>query len=144
MDIKGNWIILTDCANKGIYCSNCNTKIFEQTTMPKKKLSHFCPNCGSKNELFYNPTSKEFKENKENENMQIDDGNILIENTIGRINYCIQVCNDTDDQYQNEISDGHGVRINLCDLSAINSTLQLAKDIINIQNKIITEHFGGL
>ena len=64
---KGKWIILTDCANEGIYCSNCNTKIFEQTTMPKKKLSHFCPNCGSKNELFYNPTTKEFKENKENE-----------------------------------------------------------------------------
>lgn len=64
----GKWIILTDCANEGIYCSNCNTKIFEQTTMPKKKLSHFCPNCGSKNELFYNPTTKEYKVNEENEN----------------------------------------------------------------------------
>ena len=45
---EGYWTVLTDCSNSGIYCSECQTKIFEYTTPPKKKLSQFCPHCGAK------------------------------------------------------------------------------------------------
>ena len=45
---EGYWNVLTDCSNSGIYCSECQTKIFERTTPPKKKLSKFCPHCGAK------------------------------------------------------------------------------------------------
>ena len=48
----GHWIVLEYCANEGIYCSECNMKIFDRLTKPKKKLSQYCPHCGSKNEQF--------------------------------------------------------------------------------------------
>lgn len=44
---KGKWIILENCANAGVYCSACNTKIFEFTHRPKHKVSQFCPHCGA-------------------------------------------------------------------------------------------------
>lgn len=56
----GHWIILDNCSNSGIYCSECNTKIFDYTTKPKKKLSKFCPHCGAKNEYFYNPSTDKY------------------------------------------------------------------------------------
>lgn len=43
----GKWIVLKDCSNSGIYCSVCNTKVFDFTHQPKKKQSRFCPNCGA-------------------------------------------------------------------------------------------------
>ena len=43
----GEWIALDNCSNSGIYCSICNTKIFEFTHRPKRKLSRYCPHCGS-------------------------------------------------------------------------------------------------
>ena len=49
----GYWIVLDFCANEGIYCSECHMKIFNHTTKPKKKLSQYCPHCGSKNEQFF-------------------------------------------------------------------------------------------
>ena len=49
----GHWIVLEFCANDGIYCSECHMKIFDRTTKPKKKLSQYCPHCGSKNEQFF-------------------------------------------------------------------------------------------
>ena len=49
----GHWIVLEFCANEGIYCSECHMKIFDRTTKPKKKLSQYCPHCGSKNEQFF-------------------------------------------------------------------------------------------
>ena len=52
----GHWIVLEYCANEGIYCSKCLNKIFERSTKPKKKLSNYCPNCGSKNTYFFNPS----------------------------------------------------------------------------------------
>lgn len=49
----GHWIVLDFCANEGIYCSECHMKIFDRTTKPKKKLSQYCPHCGSRNEQFF-------------------------------------------------------------------------------------------
>ena len=50
---EGHWTILEDCSNRGIYCSECNCKIFDFTHKPMKKLSQYCPHCGSKNEQFF-------------------------------------------------------------------------------------------
>ena len=54
---NGHWIVLEYCANEGIYCSKCTNKIFDHSTKPKKKLSNYCPNCGSKNTHFFNPST---------------------------------------------------------------------------------------
>ena len=54
----GHWIVLEYCANEGIYCSKCMNKIFDRSTKPKKKLSNYCPNCGSKNTHFFNPSTE--------------------------------------------------------------------------------------
>lgn len=45
----GHWIFLTDCSNSGIYCSECNTKVFDNYPF-KKKFSYFCPHCGTRME----------------------------------------------------------------------------------------------
>lgn len=45
----GRWIFLTDCSNSGVYCSECNTKVFNSYPF-KKKLSCFCPHCGTRME----------------------------------------------------------------------------------------------
>ena len=55
---EGHWIVLEFCANEGIYCSKCMNKIFDRSTKPKKKLSNYCPNCGSKNTHFFNPSTE--------------------------------------------------------------------------------------
>ena len=57
---EGHWIVLDNCSNEGIYCSHCNNKIFDYPSKPKKKLSNYCPNCGSKNEQFYNPSTGKY------------------------------------------------------------------------------------
>lgn len=57
-EIEGRWIVLEYCANEGIYCSKCMNKIFDRSTKPKKKLSNYCPNCGSKNTHFFNPSTE--------------------------------------------------------------------------------------
>lgn len=57
---KGMWIVLDDCSNAGIYCSECNNKIFVYPSKPKKKLSNFCPNCGSMNDAFFNPITEKY------------------------------------------------------------------------------------
>ena len=48
----GQWISLTDCANAGVYCSECKKKVWKEDYAPcnrKNKLrSRFCPNCGAK------------------------------------------------------------------------------------------------
>ena len=43
----GHWIWLQYCANEGVYCSECHTKMFNCYPM-KKKLSQFCGHCGAK------------------------------------------------------------------------------------------------
>lgn len=49
----GHWTVLDFCANEGIYCSECHMKIFDRITKPKKKLSQYCPHCGSRNDQFF-------------------------------------------------------------------------------------------
>ena len=46
---KGHWIYLQYCANEGVYCSECHTKMFDSYPM-KKKQSQFCGHCGAKME----------------------------------------------------------------------------------------------
>ena len=43
----GHWTYLQYCANEGVYCSVCHTKMFDSYPM-KKKLSQFCGHCGAK------------------------------------------------------------------------------------------------
>lgn len=43
----GHWIWLQYCANEGVYCSECQTKMFDRYPM-KQKLSQFCGHCGAK------------------------------------------------------------------------------------------------
>jgi hypothetical protein len=45
----GHWTYLQFCANEGVYCSECHTKMFDRYPM-KKKLSQFCGHCGAKME----------------------------------------------------------------------------------------------
>lgn len=44
---EGHWIWLQFCANEGVYCSECHTKMFDRYPM-KKKFSQFCGHCGAK------------------------------------------------------------------------------------------------
>ena len=46
----GHWIVLKDCSNAGVYCSECHTKMFDTFPM-KKKLSQYCGHCGVHNDL---------------------------------------------------------------------------------------------
>lgn len=45
----GHWVALENCSNAGVYCSKCRTKIFDHYPI-KKKLSYFCPHCGTRME----------------------------------------------------------------------------------------------
>ena len=48
----GKWIILDECANEGVYCSECHKKVFKLEFSPTMKWQNFeyCPNCGAKME----------------------------------------------------------------------------------------------
>lgn len=45
----GKWKILDECANEGVYCSECHKKIFKLEFSPTMKWRNFkyCPNCGA-------------------------------------------------------------------------------------------------
>lgn len=45
----GHLVVLENCSNAGVYCSECQTKIFDRYPM-KKKYSYFCPHCGTRME----------------------------------------------------------------------------------------------
>ena len=45
----GHWILLENCSNSGVYCSECQTKVFDNYPF-KKKFSYFCPHCGTRME----------------------------------------------------------------------------------------------
>ena len=45
---KGHWSALTECSNEGIYCSNCNKKVYKLMYANQKIDSNYCPNCGAK------------------------------------------------------------------------------------------------
>lgn len=41
------WITLDECANEGVYCSECHKKVFKLDYSNTMKIrSKFCPNCG--------------------------------------------------------------------------------------------------
>lgn len=46
----GHWKVLQNCSNSGVYCSECNTKMFDRYPM-KKKFSQYCGHCGAHNDL---------------------------------------------------------------------------------------------
>ena len=42
------WKLLDDCANEGVYCSNCHKKVYRAEYANQKVKSNYCPNCGAK------------------------------------------------------------------------------------------------
>ena len=44
----GQWHLLYNCANEGVYCSVCNKKVYKTDYANQKIKSPFCPNCGAK------------------------------------------------------------------------------------------------
>lgn len=50
---KGKWIILDECANEGVYCSECHKKVFKLEFSHTMKWRNFkyCPNCGARMEV---------------------------------------------------------------------------------------------
>lgn len=42
--LHGRWIVLDDCANEGLYCSECKKRIYKKVP---KVMPNFCSNCGS-------------------------------------------------------------------------------------------------
>lgn len=47
----GKWKLLDDCANAGVYCSNCHKKVYREDYANQKIKSKYCPNCGAKMEI---------------------------------------------------------------------------------------------
>ena len=45
---EGYWFLLDDCANEGVYCSECHKKIYKKDYANQKLKSKFCPNCGTR------------------------------------------------------------------------------------------------
>lgn len=49
---RGHWISLTDCANAGVYCSECHKKVWKEDhawcNRKNKIRSKYCPNCGAR------------------------------------------------------------------------------------------------
>ncbi len=46
----GHWVLLEDCVNEGVYCSECHKKVYKADYANQKLKSKFCPNCGAKME----------------------------------------------------------------------------------------------
>ena len=44
---RGEWIILDECANEGLYCKRCNKKVYRIEYANEKMKSPFCPHCGA-------------------------------------------------------------------------------------------------
>ena len=45
---NGEWHLLYNCANEGVYCSVCHKKVYKTDYANQKIKSPFCPNCGAK------------------------------------------------------------------------------------------------
>lgn len=43
----GNWFLLDECSNTGVYCSICHKKVYKSDYANQKIKSKFCPNCGA-------------------------------------------------------------------------------------------------
>ena len=46
--VHGEWFLLDECANEGVYCSQCYKKVYKTEYANQKLKSPYCPNCGSK------------------------------------------------------------------------------------------------
>ena len=42
------WELIDECANEGVYCSNCHKKVYRTKYANQKIKSNYCPNCGAK------------------------------------------------------------------------------------------------
>lgn len=43
----GQWLLLDECSNAGVYCSVCHKKVYNEHYANVKVKSKFCPNCGT-------------------------------------------------------------------------------------------------
>ena len=46
--VHGEWYLLDDCANAGLYCSVCSRRVHRDEFAYKKLRSKYCPHCGAK------------------------------------------------------------------------------------------------
>ena len=46
--VHGQWYMLDDCANAGLYCSACGRRVHHEEFAYKKLKSKYCPHCGAK------------------------------------------------------------------------------------------------
>ena len=44
----GEWFLLDECSNEGVYCSVCHKKVYKKCYANQKLKSKYCPNCGAK------------------------------------------------------------------------------------------------
>lgn len=44
----GEWYLLDECANEGVYCSVCHKKVYKTDYANQNVKSKYCPNCGAK------------------------------------------------------------------------------------------------
>ena len=44
----GEWYLLDECSNAGVYCSVCGKKVYKEKYANQKLKSPYCPNCGTK------------------------------------------------------------------------------------------------
>lgn len=47
----GKWEKFEDCSNEGVYCSECNKKVFKLYYANQALQSKYCPNCGARMDL---------------------------------------------------------------------------------------------
>ena len=46
--VHGQWYMLDDCANAGLYCSACSRRVHREEFAYKKLKSKYCPHCGAR------------------------------------------------------------------------------------------------
>ena len=46
--VHGQWYMLDDCANAGLYCSACGRRVHHEEFAYKKLKSKYCPHCGAR------------------------------------------------------------------------------------------------
>lgn len=44
----GQWYVLDDCANAGLYCSACSRRVHREEFAYKNLKSKYCPHCGAR------------------------------------------------------------------------------------------------
>ena len=46
--VHGEWFLLDECLNAGVYCSICHKKVYREPYYANVKVkSNFCPHCGA-------------------------------------------------------------------------------------------------